>query len=381
MNKKFFYILMSCFIIYMSSIHLHAAGIDQIVVPDGYINNTDKITVTTSEDESKELVSIRVKLDHGAYKDITGTKNFSVDKNCTAFVKIKYRYSDGSEKTNEISKDINNFDAIPPKLSAYIKGEDLLITITDEISGPKLLNIDGKDYSDLDSESIGINLKNLENNAEYFTIYGMDNASNRTNTMRVYNPYYVGEDPKSNSDKTVDNPQSTAMTRPTDSSGEIISHTDEDGVDISNVTYREWIGTKNDNMGSKQFFTIKTKSDKVFYLVVDESYNEQTAYLLTEASENDLLNFVNYDGNTVELGQTNIYTIDRDSNRTKEEAEINKEEPEKKSKVKRSYTPVILVIVLVGIVAYYLKLKKGGSEQDEEEEYDAELDEEKGDGI
>ncbi len=40
----------------------------------------------------------------------------------------------------------------------------------------------------------------------------------------------------------------------------------------------------------KEFYTIQTATDKVFYLIIDRDGEEETVYFLTEITENDLLN-------------------------------------------------------------------------------------------
>ena len=286
---------------------------------------------------------------------------------------MKVRYED---ETVELESKITNYDGNPPKVSAYIKGEDLTIAVSDEISGVRYLDVDGIRYTELDAGSIAINLKELERNAEYFTIIAFDNAGNRTNTLRVYNPYYVGDDPVSNTDKGVNNPQSADETKPTSATGIITSHTDENGEDMMDVSYREWKeGNSNGNTtGSKQFFTIKTKSDKTFYIVVDESYNQQTAYLLTEAGENDLLNFVNYDGNSIDSAETTVYTIPKSEN--KAVTDTAQDEPKEEAKQKKSH-PVGLIIIcaIAGAGVYFYRQKKNDGEAVDESEYDQELEE------
>lgn len=361
MKNKIACTLTGVFLFLMSSFAVLAAGEERITVPDGYINESSKISVETGD---KEPVSIRVKLDHGAFYDITDTKQFSVNKNCTAYVKVKYK-----EEIVELEKKITNFDGIAPKVSAYIKGEDLTIKISDDISGPKLINVDGMDYTELTGGILCINLKDEEKTKEYFTIYAADNAGNRTNTLRVYNPYYVGEDPKSSTDKSIDNPQSSENTLPTSATGLITSHTDEDGEDMMNVSYKEWkqeSSHSDSSNGSKQFFTIKTKSDKTFYLVVDESYNEQTAYLLTEASENDLLNFVNYDGNSVDIGETTVYTIPKQNKNEAKDAKTEETEPVKETKKSRSPVGIILIAAIAGGGIYFYKFRKKDTDEDDE---------------
>ena len=53
--------------------------------------------------------------------------------------------------------------------------------------------------------------------------------------------------------------------------------------------------------GGKEFYTIRTNSGKIFYLIVDMDKTDDNVYLLTEVGENDLLNFT--DSDTVTLPQ------------------------------------------------------------------------------
>ena len=47
--------------------------------------------------------------------------------------------------------------------------------------------------------------------------------------------------------------------------------------------------TEKSGLG-KEFYTIQTATDKVFYLVIDRDGEEEKVYFLTEITENDLLN-------------------------------------------------------------------------------------------
>ena len=370
MKKKICIALAGIFLFLAGIMPVSAAESDKIVIPDGYINASDKISVETGEDGSRELVSIRVKLDHGAYRDITDSKCFSVSNDCTAYVKIRYKLKDGSEETVELSEEITTFDNTPPSINAYIKGESLIIKVTDDKSGARTVTVDGRDYTDLNDDSLGINLKELENTKEYLIITATDKAGNKTNILKINNPYYVGEESKNSTDKSTDNPQSVNQTYPTSASGLITSHTDENGEDLMNVSYKEFRDADSlTSGGSKQFFTVKTKSDKVFYIVVDESYGQQTAYLLTEAGENDLLNFVNYDGNSIDTGKTDIYTVsDNEKSITKQDTS---ESPATEKKEKKSSLPAIIILTaLIGAGAYFVKFKKKKDDDEDEDEFE-----------
>ena len=106
-NNRFVCALMGAFLFWYISFASLAAESERVIIPDGYINADSNITVETASD--RKLESIRVKLDHGAYQDVTDTKSFSVDKNCTAYVKV--RYEDGTvELEKKITKRLYEAD-------------------------------------------------------------------------------------------------------------------------------------------------------------------------------------------------------------------------------------------------------------------------------
>ena len=138
--------------------------------------------------------------------------------------------------------------------------------------------------------------------------------------------------------------------------------------------------------GGKEFYTITTKGDKVFYLVIDKDKTDENVYLLTEVGENDLLNFT--DGNTVTLPQNqavveNALPIDK-AEMTEEGKETEKEkdkekEPEKEPEKQNSNTGTFLlmglVLAAVGGGYYYMKFVRGKNhsfdadyDEDEDEE-------------
>ena len=57
--------------------------------------------------------------------------------------------------------------------------------------------------------------------------------------------------------------------------------------------------TKTATEGTKEFYTISTKSGKIFYLIIDNSKSQDNVYFLTEVSEKDLMNFTLSDSVTL----------------------------------------------------------------------------------
>ena len=126
-------------------------------------------------------------------------------------------------------------------------------------------------------------------------------------------------------------------------------------VDNANNAYPIHHGNEteaNDQFSAdaRQFISFKTKSGKVFHLIINHDEQDQNVMLLTEVSEDDLLNMVEQKGNKPEI--------------TKEEPE--KEESKEEQKPKKmeesgsmgSYVLLIFVVVMVMVVAYYFKVVK-----------------------
>ena len=126
-------------------------------------------------------------------------------------------------------------------------------------------------------------------------------------------------------------------------------------VDNANNAYPIHHGNEteaNDQFSAdaRQFISFKTKSGKVFHLIINHDEQDQNVMLLTEVSEDDLLNMVEQKEN---------------------KPQITKEEPEKEESKEEqipmkmeengsmgSYVLLIFVVVLVMAVAYYFKVVK-----------------------
>ena len=126
-------------------------------------------------------------------------------------------------------------------------------------------------------------------------------------------------------------------------------------VDNANNAYPIHHGNENEandqfSADARQFISFKTKSGKVFHLIINHDEQGQNVMLLTEVSEDDLLNMVEQKESKPAL--------------IKEEPE--KEESKEEQKPKKmeesgsmgSYVLLIFVVVLVMAVAYYFKVVK-----------------------
>lgn len=101
---------------------------------------------------------------------------------------------------------------------------------------------------------------------------------------------------------------------------------------------------------ARQFISFKTKSGKVFHLIINHDEQDQNVMLLTEVSEDDLLNMVEQ-----KESKPAITKEEPEKEESKEEQTPKKME---ESGSMGSYVLLIFVVVLVMAVAYYFKVVK-----------------------
>ena len=126
-------------------------------------------------------------------------------------------------------------------------------------------------------------------------------------------------------------------------------------VDNANNAYPIYHGNEteaNDQFSAdaRQFISFKTKSGKVFHLIINHDEQDQNVMLLTEVSEDDLLNMVEQ-----KESKPAITKEDPEKEESKEEQTPKKME---ENGSMGSYVLLIFVVVLVMAVAYYFKVVK-----------------------
>ena len=144
--------------------------------------------------------------------------------------------------------------------------------------------------------------------------------------------------------------------------------------DNANNDYPIYHGDSSDNKeadkysaDARQFITFQTKSGKTFHLIINHDEQSENVMLLTEVSEDDLLNMVEKKENPKEEIKKMEETVP--------ESEVKKEEP-KKEEGKGSGSYIFLGIIVLAVVGagYYFKIYKKKQEDDDydedEEEYD-----------
>ena len=118
---------------------------------------------------------------------------------------------------------------------------------------------------------------------------------------------------------------------------------------------------------ARQFITFKTKSGKTFHLIINYDEEGQNVMLLTEVSEDDLLNMVEAKEKPKEEVKK-IEEISPPTEATKEEPV--KEEPKKKEKNKGTGLYIFLGLLVMAVVGagYYFKIYKKKQEESEDDE-------------
>ena len=284
-----------------------------IATPTGWHNDTTKVSVSV-EDTVKSgnftIQKVQAKVaQNGSWTDITEDMYVEISENSTIYVRV----TDQKRKTYEKNRYINCFDFTKPTLNAAVSDGLLSIQAQDTDSGIKAIYVNGYEFTEHTNGALNIRLQQFDAGYQYFTVSAMDNAGNISEIYKTANPYYTDPETKDSNEKDPAQqlPVDASATKPgsataqvtehtrTDSNGNTISETGT-GTGTSSTKQSPDTGDTTDSAEKssesstseqgKEFYTIQTASEKVFYLVIDRDGDEEKVYFLTEVSENDLLN-------------------------------------------------------------------------------------------
>lgn len=277
--------------------------------PDGWYNERATVIFSVSDTAQTgnfEAVKMQAKVgQNGSWTDVTEEKELDISENCTVYVQV----TDQKGNTYEKSRAIRCFDTTKPTLNAAVSDGLLSVQVHDTDSGAKAVYVNGYEFKDLTNGTLNIRLQQFDAGYEYFTISAMDNAGNLSEVYKTKNPYYKDPEEESDENPAEQLPVSAEATNPGNATGTVTAHTvtDGNGNTVSQTSPAEQKkqafaeadaaeaaeSAKEDGGQSeqgKEFYTIQTASDKVFYLIIDRDGEEEQVYFLTEITENDLLN-------------------------------------------------------------------------------------------
>lgn len=289
-----------------------------INTPSGWHNDTTKVTVKVEDtivSGNFTIQTVKAKVgQNGSWTDITEDMYIEISENSTIYVQV----TDQKGKTYEKNRYIKCFDFTKPTLNAAVSEGLLSIQTHDTDSGIKAIYVNGYEFTEHTNGVLNIRLQQFDAGYQYFTISAMDNAGNTSEIYKTANPYYIDPENKDSSEKDPAQqlPVDASATKPSSATAQVTEHTktDVNGNTVSQTgtstgTTSSSTGTpakqspstgdtsstdqSSDSQTSekgKEFYTIQTASEKVFYLVIDRDGEDEKVYFLTEVSENDLLN-------------------------------------------------------------------------------------------
>lgn len=406
-----------------------------ISTPSGWHNDTTKVHISIEDvahSGNFTIKAVQAKVaQNGSWTDITEDMYVEISENATVYVLV----TDQKGKTYEKNRYIKCFDFTKPTLNAAVSDGLLSIQAHDTDSGIKVVYVNGYEFTELTNGVLNIRLQQFDAGYQYFTISAMDNAGNMSEIYKTANPYYTDPEKEDGNEKNPAEqlPVNAQATKPSSATAQVTEHikTDSDGNTVSENSLaeqkkqamaeaaasegKEESGEKEKSETGKEFYTIQTASEKVFYLIIDRDGEEEMVYFLTEVTENDLLNVTADNSETLPKNSAALESAipvtegalpNNNGEQEKEEEtaeeltedgeeEITEEpepEPEKTGENPMA-TYIILGIVAVAAIGggYYFKvvrkkkeefLDEDDDEEDEEEEYeDDEENEDSGDDF
>ena len=405
-----------------------------ISTPSGWHNDTTKVHISIEDvahSGNFAIKTVQAKVaQNGSWTDITEDMYVEISENTTVYVLV----TDQRGKTYEKNRYIKCFDFTKPTLNAAVSDGLLSIQAHDTDSGIKAVYVNGYEFTELTNGVLNIRLQQFDAGYQYFTISAMDNAGNMSEIYKTANPYYTDPEKEDGNEKNPAEqlPVNAQATKPSSATAQVTEHTktDSDGNTVSENSLaeqkkqamaeaavsegKEESGEKEKSETGKEFYTIQTASEKVFYLIIDRDGEEEMVYFLTEVTENDLLNVTADNSETLPKNSAALESAipvtegalpNNNGEQEKEEEtaeeltedgeEETTEEPEpepEKTGENPMATYIILGIVAVAAIGggYYFKVVRKKKEEfldedddeDEEEEYeDDEENEDSGDDF
>ena len=399
-----------------------------INTPYGWHNDTTKVTVKVEDtivSGNFTIQTVKAKVgQNGSWTDITEDMYIEISENSTIYVQV----TDQKGKTYEKNRYIKCFDFTKPTLNAAVSDGLLSIQAHDTDSGIKAIYVNGYEFTDHTNGALNIRLQQFDAGYQYFTISAMDNAGNTSEIYKTANPYYTDPENKDSNEKDPAQqlPVDASATKPSSATAQVTEHTKTDVN--GNTVSKTGSGTTSSSTGisakqssstgdiskdtdqssdcqtsekGKEFYTIRTASEKVFYLVIDRDGEDEKVYFLTEVSENDLLNTTTDNSETLPknsaalesaiptqdsaLSNNNADTTgekkqgtDSVEDSTEESTEDTSEPKDDTAKADGSgFTYILMGIAAVAVigVVYVVKSKKKKENFIDEDEEEDELDE------
>ena len=385
--------------------------------PQGWYNDSATVTFGVKDIASTgnfEIAMVQAKVgQNGSWSEVTEDMELEVSENCTVYVIV----TDQKGNTYEKNRSIRCFDTTRPTLNAAVSDGLLSIQVHDTDSGAKAVYVNGYEFTNLTNGTLNIRLQQFDAGYQYFTISALDNAGNMSEVYKTANPYYKDPADESDENPAEQLPESAEATKPGNATAIVTEHTktDSNGNTTSQMSAaeqkkqamaeadkaeKEELGQEEEEAEQgKEFYTIQTATDKVFYLIIDRDGEQELVYFLTEITENDLLNVTSDNSETLPknsaalesaipvtdgaLPNNNTEPLEEpEQTEEVEGTEENTEETEQEPEEKAEPNPMISYVLIGGLAvafiggAYYFKVVRKKKEDFIEDEDEDEEDEE-----
>lgn len=421
-----------------------------ILSPSGWYTKAANVEIRVEDVNGTGWQKVEAKIERGGSwidltDDLTDTNRAKVEitENCTLYVTV----TDKDGKAHAKSRYIECFDRTAPTVKAGIDGKLLRVEASDELSGVDAIFIDGDRYDDLTNGTLDVRLRDLDDDYKQISVQAVDYAGNKSKTVQLNNPNYKEPDSKKTEDKkdtstscpdttkptttpapTPTTPPATTTPAPAPSTGATSKpsgtaggtsggasttgkngSTDGAGASSQPVTERDpspltpdgqatVIDNATDEDG-KEFYTIVTPAENVFYLVIDKQRDSDNVYFLNAVTESDLLALAEQDEETDRTPETIIPEPEKCTCKEKcqqgavnqkcpvckldlsgcegaepeapaPDGEAEEPKPEPKENNTGAIVIVVLVILAVGGAGYYFKVVKPKKDLDDADDFE-----------
>lgn len=293
-----------------------------IVAPSGWYTKTAKVEIRVADENDSGWKKVEAKIErNGIMEDLTdafaggGRVYVNISENCTVYVTVTGK--DGKSTTK--SRYIECFDRVAPTVKTGLDGRVLRVEASDELSGVEAVYIDGERYTGLTNGTLDVPLRDLGKEYDQFSIHAVDYAGNKSRTVQVKNPNYKApttdkDKPATSTPAPTPTPAPSPAPTPAPTPGGATNgggSTTKPSTGNSGGTQWEGLdpaaptpepeqkpfttggqGTVIDNAtgeDGKEFFTIQTPAEHVFYLVIDRQRGTENVYFLNAVTEADLM--------------------------------------------------------------------------------------------
>ena len=406
-----------------------------IVPPTAWKTKETAVEFVLSDQTGAGFEKVEVKIEkNGNWQDVTDSLiqkeneyfgQVEIAENSTIYVSVTGK----DEKVHEKSRYIECFDRTAPTIRAGIAGKLLRVQAEDDLSGVAAIYVDGEKFTDLVNETLDIGLQELNSDVEEFAVQAVDRAGNQSGLVLVKNPN--DQEPKKEQPEEKEEqkkeecvPQTqteketcpervkASDTKPSVSSDTTASSTSSQ-IDYTKSSVSATVPKQTEQRAeipltpngqatvvdhatgadSKEFFTITTANNNVFYLIVDRQREEENVYFLNAVTETDLFSLAQADEQPelilepeedptcsctqkCEVGDVNTLCPVCKENRKACVGEVPEEpEPEPKESNGGLILFVVLVLAVGGAVGWYFKIyrpKQEFIEDDDGEEEESE---------